>query len=53
MYSLLKYLEKYFRQHNDLELDNVIKYFEGKYTKHEISNALKTIIENNVDIKQQ
>ena len=40
-----KDLEKYFRQHNDLELDNVIKYFDGKYTKHEINNALKTIIE--------
>ena len=40
-----KDLEKYFRQYNELSIDNIIKYFEGKYTEQEIKNALKTIIE--------
>jgi hypothetical protein len=39
-----KDLEKYFRQHNELEISNIITYFEGKYTKWEIDNALKSII---------
>jgi superfamily II DNA or RNA helicase/ribosomal protein S18 acetylase RimI-like enzyme len=40
-----KDLEKYFRQHNELEVDDVIRYFDGKYSEWEINNALKTIIE--------
>jgi ribosomal protein S18 acetylase RimI-like enzyme/superfamily II DNA or RNA helicase len=44
-----KDLEKYFRQHNELEIDNVIKYFDGKYTEWEINNSLKTIIDKSVD----
>jgi hypothetical protein len=40
-----KDLEKYFIQNNELSLDNVIRYFDGKYTEQEINNALKTIIQ--------
>lgn len=39
-----KDLEKYFRDHNELDLDSIIKYFEGKYSEWELNNALKTII---------
>jgi superfamily II DNA or RNA helicase/ribosomal protein S18 acetylase RimI-like enzyme len=42
-------LEKYFRQHNELEIDNVIRYFDGKYSEWEINNALKTIIDKGSD----
>jgi len=37
-------LEKYFRQYNELDINNIIKYFEGVYNEWEITNALKTII---------
>ena len=37
-------LEKYFKKHNELSIDNIINYFEDKYSEWEIRNALKTII---------
>lgn len=42
--SIHKDLEKYFRVHNELDIDSVIIYFNGKYTDLEIRNSLKTII---------
>lgn len=39
-----KDLEKYFRKHNELDIDSVIKYFDGKYSNWELRNALKTMI---------
>jgi superfamily II DNA or RNA helicase/ribosomal protein S18 acetylase RimI-like enzyme len=39
-----KDLEKYFRKHNKLNIENVVKYFDGKYSEWEIYNALKTIV---------
>jgi ribosomal protein S18 acetylase RimI-like enzyme len=47
--SIRKDLEKYFRQHNELELDDILRYFEGKYTEWEINNALRTIIDKSGD----
>jgi superfamily II DNA or RNA helicase len=42
--SIRKDLEKYFRDHNELDINSIITYFNGKYTDWEIRNALKTII---------
>jgi superfamily II DNA or RNA helicase len=39
-----KDLESYFRKNNELDINNVIKYFDDKYSEWEIRNALKTII---------
>jgi superfamily II DNA or RNA helicase len=39
-----KDLEKYFRKHNELDINNVVKYFDNKYSEWEIKNALKIII---------
>lgn len=39
-----KDLEKYFRKYNELDIESVVKYFDGKYSEWEINNALKTII---------
>lgn len=44
VHSIRKDLEKYFRDHNELDINSVISYFNEKYTELEIRNALKTII---------
>lgn len=38
-------LEKLFKKHNDLDIDSVIRFFEGEYTEWEVRNAVKTILE--------
>ena len=40
-----KKLEKLFKKHNDLDIDSIIRFFEGEYTEWEVRNAVKTILE--------
>jgi superfamily II DNA or RNA helicase len=45
--AIQKDIEKYFRQHNNLSLDDVIRYFEGKYSESAIKNSLRTLLDKN------
>jgi hypothetical protein len=38
-------LDKYFKKHSELDMENVIKYFDGKYSESELRNSLKAIID--------
>lgn len=39
-----KKLQKLFKTYNDVDIDTIIKYFEGEYNEEEIRNALTSII---------
>lgn len=39
-----KKLEKLFKKHNDLDIDSIIRFFEGKYTEWEVRNAVTSIL---------
>ena len=39
-----KKLDKIFKKYNELDVDSILKYFDGEYTESEIRNALSTII---------
>ena len=40
-----KKLEKLFKKYNNLDMDSIVRFFEGEYTEWEVRNAVKTILE--------
>ena len=37
-------VEKLFKEHNELDVDSIIKFFDGEYTEWEVRNTVKSIL---------
>ena len=43
--SIRQKMEKLFKEHNELDIDSIIRFFDGEYTEWEVRNTVKSLLD--------